>query len=241
MQPVMSILVCVGPGSAPFLKAAVESVVGAEGWGDGPAEVVLAVNKTTDGAARKIVEAIADFPCVVVTEGNGTGYADAMNAAWNIATGKYIARQDADDLTHPWRFAHSHFVVSKTKADVVTCSMVRFESGNPDYDEAPQGRRMDWEKFWTGRDHGPPAVTVVCHRKIYEAAMPLSEKYSITADSEWIAKVYEAGFTNWEHIGAPMYAYRQHPGHMTKRNKGAHALYQRLVQERIPECFTVKA
>lgn len=238
MQPVMSVLICVGPGSAPFLKAAVESVVRAEPPDTQPLEIVLALNRGSGPAEHAVAEELSILPGVVLTCSDGTGYADNINTAWSAATGEYIARQDADDLTHPWRFAASHFALQGEGIHVVTCNMVRFESGDGFGDGPAEGCAMDWPDFWYGRHHGPPAATAVCHRNVYRAVMPLSEKYSITADSEWIVKAYESGFTNWLHLDFVGYAYRQHAGQMTKRNAGAHAMYQALVRERIPACLS---
>ncbi len=86
--------------AAPFVRAALESVLGQAGV---DLEVVVINDGSTDGS-EKVVEGLGD-PRIRLLPGPCQGIAAALNMAIGAARGDVIARCDADDLLPPGRLA----------------------------------------------------------------------------------------------------------------------------------------
>jgi glycosyltransferase involved in cell wall biosynthesis len=85
-------------GRAPFLQAAVESILGS---GEVLRELLI-VDDRLDDAGRGLLDGIEDdrlrvVPCA------GVGLVDALNTGLAQAGGEFIARMDADDISLPGR------------------------------------------------------------------------------------------------------------------------------------------
>ena len=119
--PRVSVLLPVRNGM-PWLPEAVESVL-AQTWTD--FELLAIEDGSTDGTAAYL-RALTDPRLRIITTG-GIGIARALNRGVAQARGEYVARHDADDRSHPTRFArqicaldeHPDVAVVSTNADYV--------------------------------------------------------------------------------------------------------------------------
>ena len=96
--PMISVLLPVF-NSERYLRASIESVLN-QTFGD--FEIIAIDNGSTDGTAP-ILDGLTD-PRVRVIHQPNTGLAGTLNRGIELARGRYIARQDADDLSRPTRF-----------------------------------------------------------------------------------------------------------------------------------------
>jgi len=98
-MPRASVLMSVFNG-AEFLAASLDSVL-AQTFGD--FEFIIIDDGSTDRSAE-IVAGYSD-PRIVLIRQENRGIAAALNRGLELARGEYIARQDADDISLPERFA----------------------------------------------------------------------------------------------------------------------------------------
>ncbi|MEO6241405.1 MAG: glycosyltransferase family A protein [Bacteroidia bacterium] len=84
--------------AAEFVKASVESIL-SQSYHE--IEIIIVNDGSTDGSAEKL-NSFSD-PRIKLFHIQNGGVANALNAALLHATGKYIARQDADDISTPDR------------------------------------------------------------------------------------------------------------------------------------------
>lgn len=98
--PVVSVLMP-AYNAAAYLAAAVESLLG-QSFGD--FELIVVDDGSTD-ATDEVLAGIRDPRVVVHRQPENRGLVAALNLALVMARGRYIARQDADDLSLPQRLA----------------------------------------------------------------------------------------------------------------------------------------
>lgn len=99
MQPKISVVMPVWNGEK-FLQAAIESVL-KQSFAD--FEFVIVDDGSTDGT-RDILASYSDRRITVHRLDHG-GIVTALNFGMSVARSEWIARQDADDISHPDRFA----------------------------------------------------------------------------------------------------------------------------------------
>jgi glycosyltransferase involved in cell wall biosynthesis len=96
-KPLVSVLIPVY-NAAEFVKDAVESIL-AQSYSD--FEVIIVNDGSTD-SSLEILESIKDNRIKIISQPNA-GIAAALNNGIEHTSGKYIARQDADDISLPGR------------------------------------------------------------------------------------------------------------------------------------------
>jgi len=111
MTPLISVVLPVYNGAADIEKA-VESVL-AQTFSD--YELII-INDGSKDASAQLLDALQD-PRIRLIHQENAGLAATLNRGIALARGRYIARQDQDDLSHPERFARQ----------------VAFLEANPDY------------------------------------------------------------------------------------------------------------
>ncbi len=91
-------------------------------------ELLLLDDGSTDGAIDRL-PFLADPRIVVIRDGQNQGLASRLNQAVSMARGKYFARMDHDDLSHPERFARQvAFLDEHPKVDLLaTCCLLMDE------------------------------------------------------------------------------------------------------------------
>lgn len=133
-QPLVSVLLPVYNGE-PYLVEAVNSIL-SQTYRN--LEIIIINDGSTDGSAATI-DRFAD-PRIITLHQANRGLAATLNRAVGIASGTYLARQDADDFSHPARIE----------------KQVRFLHHNPEV-----GVVGTWSEIWeesnkTGRCHNHP-------------------------------------------------------------------------------------
>jgi glycosyltransferase involved in cell wall biosynthesis len=99
--PVVSVVMPVY-NSEQYLRAAVESIL-AQTFRD--FELIAVDDGSTDGSASILADYHhQDGRILILTHSQNQGIVSALNRGLKIASGKYIARMDADDISSPERF-----------------------------------------------------------------------------------------------------------------------------------------
>jgi len=99
-MPKVSVLLPVYYNGERYIVQSVESIL-KQSYRD--FELIVVNDGSTDRTGS-LLRGISD-PRIVLIEQENQGQPRAMNNALNLARGEYIARQDADDLSLPERFA----------------------------------------------------------------------------------------------------------------------------------------
>ena len=99
---------------AAYLPQAIESVL-AQTLGD--FELLIIYDESSDDTLRIIQGYQAKDPRVVLIHGQRERLVGALNRGINAATGAYIARMDADDISRPQRFARQVEQMEKQQLD----------------------------------------------------------------------------------------------------------------------------
>ena len=100
MPPTISVVMAVWNGG-PFLRAAVDSILHQE-FED--FEFIIVDDGSTDNTAA-VLNAYEDRRIVRMKNPANLGLAQSLNRGLDVARGTYVARQDADDISLPDRFA----------------------------------------------------------------------------------------------------------------------------------------
>jgi len=98
-EPKVSVILSVRNGE-PYLKQAIDSIL-AQSFGD--FELIVVDNHSTDNSP-KIVESYEDERIILTRPAEPLHLAQALNHAASMASGEFVARMDADDVSHPSRF-----------------------------------------------------------------------------------------------------------------------------------------
>ena len=96
MQPIVSVVMPVRNGGD-YLAAAVDSILGQS---FSSLELILVDDHSEDAAIASLV---TNDPRLVLLKSNGPGVSNAFNTGFAQASGAFIARMDADDLSLPGR------------------------------------------------------------------------------------------------------------------------------------------
>jgi glycosyltransferase involved in cell wall biosynthesis len=205
---------------ADFIADAVESVLD-QGYPD--VEHIVMDGGSTDGT----LDVLARYPHLQVHSGPDAGLYDAINRGVALATGEVIAHLNSDDL-----FAESAFnaVVEAFAAHPEAQSV----AGGADLlARGPDGewhRVRDYPAARHGRlslheiTLGIPIVNArFFRREVYARVGGYDLDYPIGADREFLLRVLLAGEPE-ANIERVLYHYRSHPGSLTMRSGGPHAL-----------------
>lgn len=82
-------------------------------------ELIIVDDASTDNTLR-IIESLNDVRIKLIRKDVNTGYTDSLNMALECSAGKYIARMDADDTSHPDRLA-KQVEYMESNPDCVLC------------------------------------------------------------------------------------------------------------------------
>ena len=127
-KPLVTIgLPFLNPGE--WIKEAIQSIF-AQSFQDW--ELILMDDGSTDGSLE-LARRIQDPRVHVVSDGKHLGLVTRLNQITQLASGKYLARMDADDLMHPERIVKQYNLLeSNTQVDVVdTGAFVLNKEGHP--------------------------------------------------------------------------------------------------------------
>jgi len=98
-HPIVSVILSVRNGE-PYLKQAIDSIL-AQSFED--FELIVVDNHSTDDSPQ-IIESYDDERIILTRPDEPLHLAQSLNHAASMARGEFVARMDADDVSHPARF-----------------------------------------------------------------------------------------------------------------------------------------
>lgn len=121
-MPSVSILMPVY-NAEPYLSEAIQSMLN-QTYAD--FELIILDDCSTDGSAA-VIKSFTDARIVYHRNEINSGLANNLNAGLKLATGKYIARMDGDDISLPHRLqTQVEFLESHPEIDLCSCAMQMF-------------------------------------------------------------------------------------------------------------------
>lgn len=152
-KPKVSVLMPVMNGDE-FLSGAIESILG-QSFGD--LELVIVDNGSADGSWQTMSEYRRKDKRIRILRNKNLGFTASLNLMLDLARGDYVARQDADDLSHPDRVKIQVGLLEANPGAVMTggrCEVVD-ETGRETYGHGPceDREKMKWSlifknDFW---------------------------------------------------------------------------------------------
>jgi glycosyltransferase involved in cell wall biosynthesis len=117
--PLVSVLLPVY-NAQDYLRKSIDSILG-QTFAD--FELIIVNDGSTDGS-KAIIDSYAD-PRIVCIDQDNAGLPVSLNRAIAIAKGKYLARQDADDVSEPLRLAEQVTLMDSSALDFCGCDFLR--------------------------------------------------------------------------------------------------------------------
>lgn len=160
-EPLVTVLMPVYNG-AKYLREAVESILH-QSFAD---YEFLIINDGSSDATQSILESYADGRIRVLVNGTNQGISAALNLGLAQARGKYIARQDADDVSHPDRLARQVAVLEADSTVALLGTQCRMRRVQSAARRSPLRRALDHEAIKFQALFGNPFVhTSVMYRR----------------------------------------------------------------------------
>lgn len=168
-------------------------------------EVVVVDDGSTDGTVPEVERAATDLPELKVIERTDErGIASALNRGLQAARGEYIARQDADDRSHPDRLRRQvEFLDANSDVALVGTGVHQVEldgsyrSRRHVYEDPPPAVYREKSPFV----HGTVVMRTAAVRAVggYDELFPTSEDRDL-----WIRMALEFDYDLWN-IDEPLY------------------------------------
>jgi glycosyltransferase involved in cell wall biosynthesis len=219
--PLVSVLLA-AHDEARYVRSAVESVLG-QTFAD--LELVVVDDASTDGTAEA-VSAVGDERVVVLRNDEQLGLAASLNRGLEVATGRYVARLDADDVARPRRLERQVARLRATPEVAIVGSDVAEldEHGRPGaVHEMPRGPvAVRWHALF-GAPFFHPTVLVDRealdrHGLRYDHTYLESEDYDL-----WTRLL---AFADGDNVPEPLVLKREHAAQASRRRRELQMAFQ---------------
>jgi hypothetical protein len=180
---------------------------------------LIVVNDASADRTPEILSAINDKRLLVLTNPRNLGIVGSLNRAISEASGRYIARLDADDLCMPTRFAKQVALLDHNPRTMVVCTeqsvlergQVRFSRQQADTDP----KVLKW-MLHVSNPIGHPS-TMFRAQIVTELGAYLREEFKYAEDFDFLHRVLPLG----EIAALPEYltVYRQHDQNLTRTRR----------------------
>ena len=145
-------------------------------------EFIIIDDHSTDNSLKLIT---TNDDRIRVFKNIGKGVADALNTGLSHARGKYIARMDADDISHPTRLEKQYnYAFTHPNINVVSCLVKHIGYGN--YNQEGYAKHVDWiNSIITSEDHYANRFTdaVVAHPTVFFKAGLINDYGNYSSDN----------------------------------------------------------
>ena len=210
--PAISVLMAVHDGE-PFLEQALESVFG-QSFGD--FELILIDDCSTDSSPRLLASAAArDSRVKLLTNAENLGLTKSLNLGLRQASGRYVARLDADDLCLPDRLAvQFRYMEDHPEYVAVACGYQVIDAeGRVRQTEA--GGLDDWQVRWLGGFNPPAPHPAYFFRRLAQDGSPYlyDESFRTAQDFEFFSRLALDGKVAV--LPRVLLKYRRHAGAIT--------------------------
>jgi glycosyltransferase involved in cell wall biosynthesis len=216
VAPAISVIMAVRDAER-FLDDALGSVLGQTRQ---DFEVIVIDDGSTDRSAALLARWVTKDARIRVVRQEPRGLAAALNHAASLARGAYLARQDADDVSHPERFARQ---IERLEGEP---DLVALGSAVEVIDDdgtlvgtlpVPHGREAT-RRGIVGVRLQPVHGSMVIRRQPFERLGGYREAFSASQDFDLWLRFLETG-AQIDTLAAPLYRWRRHAASVTSRRR----------------------
>lgn len=222
-HPLVTVVMSVYNGER-HLRASVDSVL-AQTFSD--FEFIIIDDGSTD-RTRAVLDSYSD-PRIRVYSQRNCGLAPSLNRGISLARGRFIARQDADDVSHPERFAREvAFLGGNREVGLVGTHVSFINDKGIEFGvwRPPQSHERIREEFFregSGFCHGSVMVRKAC----LDEVGTYREKFRCAQDYDLWVRISERHRV--ANIGEILYQFRRWPGTISRKKLSRQLVYHLLV------------
>ena len=211
---------------ARFLPMSIASILGQKC--EHQIELIIIDDCSTDETPDLLQQFSKNRPGIIRVDRNKTniGLTRSLNIALDMANGRYIARQDADDIAHPYRFAAS---LTAFDAKVGFCTVWGApidESGNKIAKQSSQKpfeyysriNEKESERLLSINKYGLMDPTMIFKREVFEKIGYFDERLYLCQGYNYLLRARK--FFEYRIIQEVLYTRRKYPGSTSIRLKG---------------------
>ena len=191
-------------------------------------ELILIDDASTDSTTQ-ILDGYTQPNLVRVTNTENLGLTRSLNKALAISRGKFIARHDADDVSHSERFQRQvEYLTANPNIGLLGTSYYVIDQNGQilDISRPPNGDAQLRESLERGNIfcHG----SVMMRRDILEKVGGYNEYFQVTQDYDlWLRISEQSEIANMDEV---LYQLRFDAASMTRKNRGLQLSYRRLAR-----------
>lgn len=212
MSPTVSVVMAVYNGM-PYLEAAVQSIL-TQTLSDFE---LIAINDASTDDSLNYLESCQDARLTIINLPENGGQTHALNVGLRAASGRYIARQDADDLSAPDRLGRQVEFLEAHPDHILLGTGIAFidaQGQTIGYEERPQDDTAIRHIINIENDNPIAHGSVMFRRVVLEQAGYYREGFRNSQDLDYWLRMMEHGKAANLPMPAP-YLYRTHPGQMS--------------------------
>lgn len=228
-SPLVSVVMSVYNGAA-YLREAMDSILN-QTYSN--FEFIIINDGSSDGSLA-IIRSYSDGRIRLIDNGTNKGLIDSLNAGISAASGKYIARMDADDISLPGRFEKQvAFMEADAALGVCSCDYILFSENKETYSAAfkTHDEILGWMLFNASVAH--PSLMIRAsvlkeQRPVFNAEYKHAEDYDL-----WSRLLFTCRFGA---VNEVLFKYREHAGQVTKVYRGEQVASANRIRKNILEC-----
>ncbi len=226
-SPLVSVVLAVR-NDARFVRIAVDSVL-RQTLSD--LELIVIDDASTDETPR-LLTAVSDPRLVVLTNDDQAGLAASLNRGLDRASGRYVARLDADDVALPDRLALQVARLRREPEAAIAGTAILEVDENDVFGRLHRmpldARPVRWLSLFTSPLVHP---TILVDREVLDRhGFRYDSWYLESEDYDLLTRLL--GVAEGANLPQPLVLYRQHPGQASKRRRDLQRSFQRERFER---------
>lgn len=215
-MPLISVIMSVYNEDSEWLRKSVESILNQSYK---HIEYIIILDDPTNINARNILENYSqqDSRIKLIINPKNLGLVKSLNKGLEFSTGKFIARMDADDISHKERLEKQLSYLNQNNLDLIGSNVNLFNDSNGVFHTTNKLLTHKYIKKLLAV--GPPGIvhpTFFARREVYDTL----NGYKLclhSEDQEFLARVFANGF-KVGNCPKVLLQYRVHPKSITKSN-----------------------
>jgi glycosyltransferase involved in cell wall biosynthesis len=198
--------------SAQFLGTAVSSVLN-QNYRD-LSVLVVDDSSPTDEWKEALQPFSGDERLTVLATSRNVGHYRIKNTVFSLIRSPYVGFQDADDISHPQRFARQVRVLERGRADVVGCDFDCIDETGTPFERQRMVRNANlWMRF--GKSFTVMHPASVLRREVLEQLHGFDGTATVAADTDFYLRA--AYLFRIRNIRGALYQHRRWQGSLTAR------------------------
>lgn len=185
-------------------------------------EILICDDSSTDNSLAELYK-FKDQRIKIFKNKSNVGYLRTINRLFELAKGKFIAFQDADDISHPKRIEEQvRFLESRPSIALVGTNFCTIDVDGRQinqFNHQIADPSQIFDELLIGNVFQKPSI--LFRREIYEKIGGFREQFlhlkNISEDYDWLLRASEKFKLSNINYLEPLYSYRSVPGAMTKK------------------------